>query len=465
MAVELYSEAPVPGAGSAYLKAESAAAGRGARRLLFVPLHITLLLALQWAYATFVSQVYAYQGFTDEFNAPKLYFSLIAVGLGVLFTPTDNRPSTFFMHFIIGLVLTPSLILYSNSNLADGFALTTALCVLVVGLVSRSARFSLPQRPIIHPHAALALMTALVVLFVTSFAIYDGFRFLNFDFSKVYDLREAAEQNLPGVYGYLTPIVTKSVIPAAIVLASIYRLPLMTFALTVSSVLIFAITSHKSMVFYPVLAVFAYYGGLRGNITRNFLLLVLFVVAISMIDMFGHMGDQISTRGWAADLAIRRSIFTPSLLNQFYYEFFSAHERYYWSHSRITFGLIDSPSSLSPPFLIGKTYFGNPEMSANAGWVGSGLSNAGILGALIYSVILGLLLAAVDSSARMWGVAAVVAITIVPVFSAILSTDLLTLFLTHGMLLTLVLLVVISPHMDSSLRPSKSKGHLRNKLR
>lgn len=414
------------------------------KRYHFLFLHVLLFLLLQYSYSTFITKIWGYQGFLDFFSWGRFAYALVAIAISAVVLPVTKRPSSFFLHLTLAIMLTPSLVAYAGSSLPDGFAIVSIFSFFTVNVISR-VRLKPILLPILGPPAALGGLCSILVIFVVSFAIYDGFQFINFDFTQVYALRDEVEENLPGLYGYLTPIFTKAVVPVAVVIACIYRLRAAALTIAACSILLFAITTHKSMIFYPFVAAGIYYAGKGDRLTRNMIIVLSAIVLISLIDTYLYMAGQFSTGGWLTNLFVRRSLFTPSMLNYFYYDFFSTSPPYYWSQSRLTLGLVENPYPVAPPSLIGSVYFGASEMSANTGWIGSGMANAGVFGAILYSVGLGLLFSLIDSYGRIWGTTAVTAIGVVPIMTAITSADLVTLLLTHGMLVTLVLLAIAAP--------------------
>jgi hypothetical protein len=107
--------------------------------------------------------------------------------------------------------------------------------------------------------------------------------------------------------------------------------------------------------------------------------------------------------------------------------------------------MIKPPYDLTSPFLIGEAYFGSSEIGANTGYVGSGFAQAGMAGVAIYAIGVGMIVAILQSYGRYLGLPFVGAIMMTQVVTMISSTDFVTLFLTHGMLISLVLLAMARP--------------------
>ena len=119
-------------------------------------------------------------------------------------------------------------------------------------------------------------------------------------------------------------------------------------------------------------------------------------------------------------------------------------------------GLASNPyGGLAPPRVIGEVYFGSAATSANAGFVGSGFAQAGLVGSLIYAAGAGMVIAICDAYGRYLGPGLVAAAMIGQYAALITSTDFLTLFLTHGLLLALVLLALMKPAAPGRERPRR----------
>ncbi|MBL0320639.1 MAG: hypothetical protein IPP74_15295, partial [Alphaproteobacteria bacterium] len=145
----------------------------------------------------------------------------------------------------------------------------------------------------------------------------------------------------------------------------------------------------------------------------------------------------------ASSLLLRRPIITPGLLTGFYFDYFNSHPFVYYSHS-FMHGIIDSTNSVSPPFLIGKQYFGNSDMSANANIWADAYANLGHLGIMLHSIIFGAVFWVVDCLAEQVE-ARIAVLLIIPAAWAMADSALFTSLLTHGLLLIMVVIWIFPP--------------------
>lgn len=122
---------------------------------------------------------------------------------------------------------------------------------------------------------------------------------------------------------------------------------------------------------------------------------------------------------------------------------------------------IPDPHGIVAPKLIGEIYFGGLDTSANAGFIGSGFSQAGMMGVAAYAIGVGFLIAIFHTYGRYMGLPFMAALIIGPLLSMLRSTDFATLFLTHGMLLFLVLLLLLRSPIAEKTNATRKKNYMR----
>jgi len=392
-----------------------------------------------------IGPVYEYMGFKVNLNAEKLFVSLFLIACILPFLRVSGKPSCFFLKMSAVLIFIPSLVLYAGGDLPDYYALVTAVACFVVAVTSYIVRMRTLRFFTITTLGLYRVMTAFSVLIILAIFLLGGGRNINFNIMAVYEFRGDAADNLPGIFGYINSIATKVFIPFAMVFAIQNRRWVGLMVLGGLSILFFALTSHKSPLFYPVVVVFAYSIARFGNASIFMLVGALVIVSFSAIDIYAFTHEWGGYSGIFSSLFARRVILIPSLLNWFYVDFFEHVAKINWANSKFTLGLIVSPYDVVAPKIIGLEYFNREEMSANTGWIGSGYANAGIFGVVVYSVLIGLLLSFLDAYANKLGVQVVTAMFTLSVFTLLTSTDLATMLITHGLAVSLFLLMITRP--------------------
>lgn len=428
-------------------------------RVLVILLNCAIYVLLQVVHTLYITDVFKSEGFLPKFDGDRAVLSFFIVLVFSFFVGSERRPSHFFLQLGMALVIIPSLVLFAGSGLPVEFILVTLGAYTLVGVVALSLRFSLPDGIGIRPGAVVSLICLGMIGFVGSILAYGGAQFLNFDFGKVYQFRNEASENLPEIYRYLIPIFTQAVVPFGLAIALAQRRLLMAGLITLLSILAFALSGHKGPLFFPVLVIAVYFAFAMGRISLLVLVGTLGAVAASFVDMY--LEAQGLSAGWIGAIVADRVLLLPSLLDHYYIEFFSRNPMYYWSESRITYGLVERPFGLPSPKLIGMVYFPQYQPFANTGWIGSGFAQAGLAGVALYSVGVGLVFAYVDAAAKRFGARAAIAMFVIHVVHLLTAVDFVTSFLTGGLLFSVLLAAVTG----SSLRAEDARREQRRLIR
>ena len=140
-----------------------------------------------------------------------------------------------------------------------------------------------------------------------------------------------------------------------------------------------------------------------------------------------------------------RNLILPVYLNDEYLKYFSD-LKLYWANSKVSVGLIDIPLSLvqeDPSTTIGYHVFGKTTTHANTGFIGTGYMNAGLIGILIYAVVIGLCCRVIDFYAQFRGTKTFATLICLPGFvTAISSSDLPTTLFSGGWGLAILFVTV-----------------------
>jgi len=406
-------------------------------------LHLIYFALLLWVYSSFIVVIYSYGNLKDALNINKTLIAPIVITITFCFLRNNGLPSYYFFNIILALLITPSLVVFSGSNLPFSFIAVLWLAFAVVVLVSQHIK--IPRVSIKHINIKILLRTLVVLslLLIACMLALGGAKYMNFNLLKVYDFRGAATDNLPGIFGYFVQSFSKVVVPIGIILSLIYRKWLSLLLFIFCAVMIFALSGHKTPLFIPIVTVFVYWFLRFKNGLKLTILALIVLIAIGGLDFFLEQKGAGGISGLFGSLFVRRAIIVPSFLNWVYYDFFSYNPQSFWSGSKISFGLVDRVYDVSVTNVIGERYLGKEGLSANVGWIGSGMAQAGYFGIAIYSVLIGLILSFVDSYSKKLGYSFVISIFIITFITMILSADLITMMLTHGLLIFLLLIIFL----------------------
>jgi hypothetical protein len=408
-------------------------------------LHLIYYVLLLWVYTTYIVHLFGYQGFEDALNINKACIGLFVVIFTFMILHNNGLPSYFFLNMIMALELIPSLVVFGGSDLPFLFITLTCSAFIILVVIVRFVKFPRIRIIRIKPSLLINGLAILSIVFIASILLLGGGKYINFNLTRVYEFRHAAAANIPGIFGYLLPNFSKAIVPLGIALSLFYKKWISMLAFIFCGIMIFALSSNKSPLFVPILIIFVYYVSFNKKTTYLSILALIVLVIISGLDFYLEESGLEGLWGWIGSLGARRTLILPSMLNWHYFEFFSRNPYNFWADSKFSFSLVEKSYDIAIPNVIGFEYYHNIENSANTGWIGSGISQAGYIGVAIYSVLLGSFISFLDAYAKKLGYQLVASIFIMVVTSATQSSDFTTMLLTHGVLTLLFIVMLINP--------------------
>jgi len=365
----------------------------------------------------------------------KIIEGFVIIFIFSLILPSQfKKVSDILLHIQFLFPILPMLVLYGAQNQPRGYTYVTLFCFFIIYLIAekfriKAVRFGCSLSPVLYQR--MLLFSGWTV--IGTIILLGGMRYFNLNIWKVYEFRSIASRNLPHIVGYLSVWSAKAFFPFAFLISVFHKKIVPSGLAIVGSIMIFGLTSHKGPLFYPWVVLGLFYILNRQKIIQS-LLLSYFGIITTSVMLYAYAGHIIFGM-----LFLRRPFFVPAILNYLHYDFFRNHMFSYWADSKITFGILDKNYSLQIPYLIGNFYYGHVEWAANTGWIGSGYANAGFLGMILCSIMLGLLLAILNAYGRIIDKKIVSAIIMSPAFAIFMSSDIFTALLSHGILISLVL--------------------------
>jgi hypothetical protein len=401
-------------------------------RATFLVAIIVFRLILEAGYLYFVHPIYAYSGFVLEFSIIKYIESWILLYILMLLASHKlSKPSDFFiLIFLLGL-LVPLLSLYGLADQSRSTVYTVLMGYVIINSLRKGRKFTLPKiKNGLYIALGLAFVSAMVV--TVWFFMSGGVANFNLDLRKVYEFRRATGELIHvGYMGYINTWATKVFGPFLLAYGLLKRNYFLIVLAISLHIFWFGVTAHKSVLFYPTIIVFLWFYFQRTK-ALSLLPLGYFVVIFASLSCY-FLFDSVLP----ASLFIRRVFYVIGILTFDYYNFFGMNEFVYWSNS-ITSSLIDYPYDVNPALLIGM--FRGTTAHANNSFISTGYMHAGLIGVIFYSIIAGLLFRLIDSlvsrNVPVWFVTALLAI---PMRSMLLSADLPTALLSHGIAVGILL--------------------------
>ena len=413
----------------------------GTQSALFqgVLLQCAWLACCLWAYAAVV-RAFGYEGFAvvtpvDVSRLIAVFVSLI--GLSLMLPPRLANPADYVVIALFDISFVPFSAYWVLSNQPWWQGLLVAAYWGLVLLISR-VPVRVQRRYLRGGQSTAFLVARCLVILGAILILAGGHLTLRLPFSDVYTARYAWGSEGSGMSMYLFPWLANALLPVLMAHAWKNRRPLELLALVFTAYMLFTSTGMKAYLVMPALMM----GVLvlaRWRPSGSFVPFCLGVFASVMILL-----DRVTHGVFWTSLGLRRAIFVPARLTSVYMEFFAGNPTIHLSDSLLLRGLLRYPYVRSVAHTIG-AYLGQPSMGANNGLAADGFANFGIMGVLVWAILLGLLLkllrmatASIEDQPESWAAA-----TMWPVI--LLSSALTTSLLTHGLALGLLFAFALKP--------------------
>lgn len=393
-------------------------------------------ISLDISYYFIISPVFSYEGFYVSLSLESYFYSWLFYLLSFFFIDSliNDVGDYFFVTFLVSF-FAPLTSMYGFS---DSLSIKPIVCsFILLAIVKFFLVVKYPQTLIIST-VKNGKRIALTLCFVfVSFLVFWFFLTgvtLNFNLMKVYDYRELnAEVSGGGVLSY-TNAWTMQVFNIFLIAYCLLKRKFFYLSMFIGiQVFFFAASAHKSILFLPLLIIGVWFYFKKTN--RAFIVPFSLTFIVTIVVLYTFFTDDFIL----SSLFIRRVFFTPANLTFSYFSFFENNDFIYWSNSFLS-PLLSYPYHLPLSKLIGES-LGNPDMGANNGFLSTGYAHFGYLGIVLYSILIALILRLINKLTRehypSW---LAIALCVVPIRNIIISADLLTVLLTHGLAMTIILL-------------------------
>lgn len=412
-------------------------------RYLYVSFVLIYYAILTWIYIYEISLYWEYMGFKGHYSNMGLSLSIFLVLALAIVSPINRDTRSILIMTMSFLFFIPAIV-YISFSFFSIYHLISIIILFISLLLFSSIEFRLPESKSFSENFILFGTVSLIVLAVVMQAAYGGLRNFNLDIERVYEFRREDADSLPDFFGYVYSNIVGALVPVGIILSQKYKRNLITLLVVILTVILFGMTHHKSIIFAPF-GIYLFYKSINiinpSKIIPISFLFILFICAADIL--YNQIFIYINEPSYITSLIARRTLLVPSMLDGLYIEFFHDNVKYYWSTSKIMSWALGNPYDMTAPFIIGYEYFYDLDTSANTGVIGSGFSNAGLMGVGIYSILSGLLLSLLNSFGKILGHTFVSSASVVIFFTIMSTTDLVTAVLSHGLLLLIVLLAIL----------------------
>lgn len=336
-----------------------------------------------------ISPLYDYRTFMElHINSTKLAESCLILILLILVTPNDEkRFSNVFLAMQLEIMIIPMLSIY---GLRDGNrTFMYAVCLsyfLQTIILKKEKEIKVSIRIKENQFIFWGIIAFLIFLSVGLMLIKYGIPDLKaLKLENVYEVRQ--ENTLSFPLQYFIPWLAGVILPILFILGIEKKKLGLTVGTLALQFYIFLTFGNKSHLFALVLVFGVYMLKKKNLLLKGLYIGMPFLVIVSDILYLINYKFLI-----ILSLFTRRVLMVPAILKFEYYEFFSQHKKVYFADGIIgkLFG-IESPYPQNVSKVIAE-YIGIPESSCNTGYWGDAYANMGIIGVVLFSVILALII-------------------------------------------------------------------------
>ncbi|MCR9012817.1 hypothetical protein [Gabonibacter chumensis] len=398
-------------------------------------------IALDYSYELVISNGFEYAGLGNHFTTGNYIISWCFLLTFIPFILRINRKITYsnsVLLLLTAISLVPSTTLIAYLNFETKFIILLYIywfCFFSYDAIF--TRFRIKENGNKRNFILISFLLCASVIYVSW--KYTGFRF-HWGIKDVYDLRlEAREYDIGAIVGYLATAADK-LLPVILIYCILKKKNILSMALIFVILLNFGIAGSKGVLFSLFLCILGFY---FFKYRRS-----LYVFSICALLSTWSVIEYIFFKQFLVGFIVYRILLIPSQLNYYYYDFFKDNELDFFRQGFLRHFGFESPYKGGIEFLIGTKYFNDYQTRANNGLFTDAYYNCGIIGILLFPLILVFLLKLIESVSN--GVDE--RLMFVPVYMvalAFLSTTFTTALLTHGLLLLMLMLYYIPRNKEN----------------
>ena len=394
-------------------------------------------VVLDLSYYFIISDVWNYTKFDLNFNVLKFIESYLLLFVIFILAPKYSKKlSNIMIWLLILMSYVPILTLYGLMDQPRIYMYAITGFWLIVFLLMKIKLPKISLRPLkqakIIRYFLFFSLTSFVFVMIYK---YLGFS-LNFDLTKVYDIRAGYMGLKIPSSGYLFIWLAYIINPIFFALFITKRKWFWVILIIISQLFLFSVTGMKTFLFALPFVLALMWIVSRRNPIKYMAIGLIGIILLGMLSYY--LVDDL----WITSLFARRTLLVPAQLSFFYYDFFSNNAYTFLSQHHIFRNFLEYPYHLNPPHLIAEVYFNKPKMNAVNGIYGDAFMNFGFLGLFLWAFFLSLILRLFDFFQKEKKMTITIGAVAMPVM-AFTNSALLTCLLTHGLLLSLMVLYLL----------------------
>lgn len=405
-------------------------------------------ITLDTVYSPVIVDQFWHYGFVAEFDIVRYLLSYIAMLVVTgMFIPmiSLNKPSSILLMLLYILAYIPNMSLFSNMSLPYTYFLMSNLywmCIVIFyKYINFNINIKLSDRRVVRKnhkrnmYSYIIFLLFFVIITVYSIVYNEGIK-LTLDLGDVYSLRMASRaKGIGDIFEKLLPWSANIIFPLGIIKAIRDKQWVLAAVFLIGEVFAFSVNGTKTWLFICAISLFV---SLFIKKDKYIGLLPFFLSASVGI---GAILGKCLKWSFIDNYITRRVFFSTSLSNYFWLDFFSENSKMYLTNS--VFGWLRRfgvalPYDKNISLIIGSLYYNNDEMTAASGTMANAYGNLGILGVILFPLILVIVAKFLDRVSRNSKIVYLYPI-IISTSIYLLNGSMMSTFVTYGYFIGLLL--------------------------
>lgn len=415
-----------------------------AARTKYVAAILLFRIVLDGCYIFYMNPVFGTHFLTPMPLAYNPIRHLISYALAIipaLFVPDDKEDfSGIFYLAALMFLYVPMTCMFGFDSTSNYTAVLLSLVAIVVSFLVCKTDLTRARLPVFRngERYAVIICYGFLAYFLIYSVVTEAVLNINFDLSKIYDLRKLSEETLDsGILAYPNLWTQEAFNPLLLAIGIYRKKRLMVVGALAAQIFFFGITQHRSHLFVPIMIYLALQLYVRRWSIAGFFTWSALLLASVLLLTLAFQLELLPA------LFIRRTFFVPASVTFQWVEFFSGAPKIHWADRVLSVFIHNQYTGQLMPWYVGYYVSNGMEVAFNDGLIGAGYAHAGLFGVILYAAILGFFVKIVNTMIHS-GLPAFLAVAVLfgPTRAAWADSDLLTVLLSHGFLAGIVVMWV-----------------------
>tara|TARA_B110000438_G_C15735210_1_gene616027 strand:+ start:78 stop:1340 length:1263 start_codon:yes stop_codon:yes gene_type:complete len=404
-----------------------------------------LKITFDIAYSFYVVPTWEYLGFISNLSFPYYILILLTTPLPFLINNKSNHPSNFFISILLlGILLPLSTLAVFGAIPIIWYFYNLIFFILITSIDRLIADYHFKDLSIqflsFH-HTLFFLLITIFLLYIASYGLSINMDLLSFDGLLIYGIRDSFNaSSIQGIRGYIFENFSSVILPASVAYAVLFNRYLMLICSFFIVIVIFSTDAMKGTLLAPVLSGIIIFLFKRKVIVNQFDLLKVSFLSSSILLMVLSLMDNTL---FISAIVYYRTIFLPSMISSFYFDFFQFNDFTYFSDTGIISFFTGDSYPVNIKKMVASVYlYKNPATNMNVGLIGDGFLKIGLPGIFVTAIVLSIFLKLINQFGKNKNTILIKAMLLYPFYSLI-NGSLYTVILTNGLFLSVILVIFL----------------------